>query len=215
MSHFYYNKYYRFSPKDKRYYIPLKSISVDVDRLKQEVDTLIGPLTELGYGITTAKEHVNEVPVRYNRYTGISNFNKLGERVLANGETDEQIVFWPKFLENSYMKELGDLFSKLINIPNPRVRLSSLSEEDFIDFHNDPHTPYRIHIALETHPDARWIFKKDPYQIEYIHQPADGVPVLIETGRTEHAVQIASPGRRVHLWYQFHGIVNPAILNTL
>lgn len=215
MSYYYYNKYYRYKRQDTRYYIPMTHVKVDVNRLKQEVQSLIGPLTELGYGITTSKKFVNEVPYRFDRHTGISKFNKFGERILPTGEKDEDVVFWPSILEQSYMKELGDLFSEMIQIPNPRVRLSMLDEDQFIDFHNDPHTPYRIHIALETHSDAVWMFKNEAGAVEQIHQPADGTPVIIETGRIEHAVKLLSPGKRIHLWYQFHGMISEEILSLM
>jgi len=214
MSFYYHNKYYRYKHQDKRYYIPMTQLKVDVERLKQEVQSLIGPSAELGCGITTSKEYVNEVPFRFDRHIGISKLNKFGERILPTGERDEDIVFWPSILEKSYMKELGELFSNIIKIPNPRVRLSVLDKDQFINFHSDPHTPYRIHIALETHSNAVWMFKNELGDIEQIHQPADGVPVIIETGRTEHAVKLLSPGRRMHLWYQFHGVISDEVLSN-
>jgi hypothetical protein len=215
MTKFYYNKYYSRKGNDNRFYIPLKSVKVDLNKLRNEVNTIIKPESG-GYGITTAVDYVKEYPCNFKRYSSISYLNSEGERILPCGRRDEEIIHWPDIFDNSYIKELGNIFSELINIKNPRVRLSC--QPGSIDYHNDPHTPYRIHIAIESNPDAIWKFKEKCGTEHSIYQPADGVPVLIETGITKHAVIMpARPviPRRVHLWYQFHDIISDEILKSL
>lgn len=212
MSDFYYQKYYSHRGQDRRFYIPLENHRVDIERLRYEVDTVVRP-TETGtYGLTTSKNYIDEVPQDWKRYSQASQLDSLGERRLESGERDEDIVYWPKELHGSYIQELGYKFSDLLQIKDPRARLS-LQTNTVV--HNDPHTPYRIHIALETDPSILWLFFDENNRIHPIHQPANGVPVLIETGITRHSVKIpkSSQKTRMHLWYQFHGLVKDSVLS--
>lgn len=212
MSNFYYNKYYSRKGSDRRFYIPLPQYKVDLQKLSNEVFSEIKPYKAGDYGITTSLQHVNE-DYDFKRYSGISHFNAEGERLLGSGERDEDIVYWPKKLANSYMKELADIFSDAIGIKNPRVRMSVNAT---ISSHSDPHTPYRIHIALMTDPLILWHFREANGNMHSIHQPADGIPVLIETGITEHGVSIPHDKvnrKRIHLWYQFHDILSDEVLS--
>lgn len=218
MSDFYWKKYYQHKGSDSRFYIPLQSIKVDVARLKNEIYQHIhvkNVYSNRGYAITTTPSYINETPFNPYRYCRSYYMNSTGECFLPSGDKDEDVVYWPTVFENSYMKELGEIFSDIIKIDKPRVRMSI---QTHFRHHKDPHTPYRIHIALESYPEAVWNFK-DKNNIEYeIYQPADGTPVLVETGTHDHSVvikKIDPPIRRVHLWYQFHGIISDDILKNL
>ncbi len=83
-----------------------------------------------------------------------------------------------------------------------------------ISYHYDEHTPYRIHIALKTSPDTIWRFKENG-KITEIHQPADGIPVLIKTNSLEHSVFIPIETERVHLWYQYHHEISNEVLEKI
>lgn len=213
MSNFYYQKYYRSRGQDRRFYIPLLNHRVNIDLLRKEVETIIKPIEHGSYGLTTSKDYTDETPHNWRRYSQISRLDSLGERKLESGERDEDIVYWPKELQGSYIQELGYKFSDLLKIKDPRVRMSLQATTGI---HNDPHTPYRIHIALETDPSILWLFIDENNKAHQIHQPADGVPVLIETGITRHSVMIPRNAKknRIHLWYQFHGLVSDNILSN-
>lgn len=217
MTLFYHNKYYSRKNSDNRFYIPLSKIKVDLDKLRYEAYSVIkvDPIKNQGYGITTTSQYVSEYPYNFKRYSGISYLNEQGERILETGERDEELIHWPEVLQNSYIKELGDIFSDLIKIKNPRVRMSVSAG---IEFHSDPHTPYRIHIALESNPNCVWKFKEINGTVHTIYQAADGIPVLIETGLTKHSVvKVNDPTapQRIHLWYQFHDIISDEVLRNL
>lgn len=212
MTDFYYDKYYKNRSGNRRAFIFMTEHKIDLERLRNEVEMFLGPLKG-GYGVTTTKEYINENPPDYRRFNTISAFDEFGERRYPGGERDEDITCWPSVLENSYMKELGDTFSDLLKIYNPRVRMSVGNK---IPFHTDPHTPYRIHIALEAYPDSVWVFRHKDGTEETIFQPADGIPALVETGETAHSVKMLGEHRnRIHLFYQFHGVVSDEILSRL
>jgi hypothetical protein len=213
MTYFYDKKYYSRKGIDNRFYIPLYSIPVDLERLREEVAAIPTLNKPSCYGLTTSIKYIDEVPVNFNRYSSISTLNSQGERILPDGERDEEIVHWPVPLRNSYIKKLGDVFSELVQIKTPRVRMSVDAR---VDYHNDPHTPYRIHIAINSNPEAVWKFRETNGTEHIIYQPADGNPVLIETGKTQHAVTRNlndDTNKRVHLWYQFHDIISDEILS--
>lgn len=197
------------------FYIPLKQFKVDLIRLQSEIDLFVHPVNYQDYGITTSEKMVDNYDFRV--YTGVSAPDKNGIRKLKTGERDWDIVYWPKVLENSYIKELSDTFSELIQVYKPRCRMSKLYGFDswnVIDYHHDEHTPYRIHIALKTTPGSVWRFRKNG-EVTEIHQPADGVPVLIKTDTVEHSVFIPKGTHRTHLWYQYHQQVSNNILEKL
>ena len=213
MTHFYDKKYYSRKGIDDRFYIPLHAISVDLERLRAEVNLIPTLNRPSCYGLTTSIKYIDEDPVNFSRYSSVSSLNSHGERILSGGERDEEVVHWPALLRNSYIKELGDMFSELVQIKTPRVRMSVQSRADY---HNDPHTPYRIHIAIDSTPDSVWKFRETNGIEHVIYQPADGIPVLIETGKTQHCVtrnSINDVHKRVHLWYQFHDIISDEILS--
>lgn len=197
------------------FYIPLKNIFVDIERLTTEIDKFVKPNNFQDYGITTSEKMLDNYDFR--KYTGVSSPDKNGIRRLKTGEYDWDIVYWPKILENSYMRELSDKFSDLIKINKPRCRMSRLFGSETwneISYHYDEHTPYRIHIALKTNPNTIWRFRENE-KITEIHQPADGIPVLIKTNSVEHSVFIPVGTERMHLWYQYHHEISNEVLEKI
>jgi hypothetical protein len=198
------------------FYIPL-NFKVDVDRLNREVGMYIRPVRG-DFGITTTKELANNLKFDFRQHRGWSYADENGQRRLESGELDTDIVHWPLKLNGSYIKEVGLMISKLVGVDNPRVRLSRYFDEEVesgIRYHVDPHTPFRIHIALKTNPTAIWKFRTHDEVYYDIHQPADGTPVFIEVNKTSHAVQVPAGIERVHLWYQFHQPIDPAVLAAI
>jgi hypothetical protein len=121
-------------------------------------------------------------------------------------------------LENSYLRELGDYFANLFKVNSYRVRcsyLNNVSEDAEFKLHNDPHTPYRLHICLKTDPSIKWLFVDKDTTQHYIHQPADGSPVLIETGTTQHQIVCPQNVTRMHLWFQYYKFIDLKLLNTI
>ena len=197
------------------FYIPLKQFRVDLDKLQKEIDYYVKPDKSKDYGITTTEKMVENYDFRF--YSGVSSKDKNGIRRLETGEFDWDVVHWPKVLENSYIKELSDKFSELIQVNKPRCRMSHIfgyNKCNEIPYHHDEHTPYRIHIALKTNPKAIWRFRENGVVTE-IHQPTDGVPVLIKTDTIEHSVSIPIGTWRTHLWYQYHHQISNDILKKL
>jgi hypothetical protein len=205
---------------------PLPNFKVDTDRLYSEMFHFWRPKINslaTSTSFTTAKKYVDDLDYDFFKYIGPSQFisKSLLLKKYPDGEIDQELIYWPKLLENSYMKELGEHFSNLFQIKNYRVRASYFNtwgaNEDFLatDLHADPHTPYRLHIALKTNPDVKWIFVDELGKTHYIHQLADGVPVLIETGNTKHQVKIPKNSIRIHLWFQYYENIDQTLLDNI
>jgi hypothetical protein len=202
------------------FYIKLPNIKVDCDRLLQEIKLLVNPdySKTLCYSLTTHADHVNDINYDFELFPGVLVPPDTKLKTLPSGHKDNEIIHWPKILENSYIQELSKIFCDDLGIPNARVRCSIINGTDdkhSIGFHTDPVAPHRIHIALQTTPKTHWMFKMINGEIIKIHQPADGVPVLVETGLTIHDIFVPSNTQRIHLWYQFHEHVNKNRFNEL
>lgn len=202
------------------FYIPITSIKIDTNRLLQEMLSFIKRhylnefargMIQHSYSFTTTAEHVNDPEYNFRKFTGIT-YGDVENRKTIDGVLDRDIVHWPDILQDSYMKEIGDQLSKLVGIPEYRVRGSIM--KPYVDFlynkHIDYHTPYRIHIALLTDPENFWFL--DDVKI---HQPADGVPVIIDTGKVAHSFCVPKDKLRIHFWYQFYQPIKQEILEQL
>lgn len=202
----------------KDYFIPMINIKVDLERIRKEIDYFVKPdysLQARSYGLTTSKEYVDDPNFDFRKHMAISSPDANGIRRLPGGELDSDVVLWPKIMEGSYIKYLGEMFSSFIKIPNPRCRMSVINGPFEIQSHVDEHTPYRIHICLDSDPGSNWFFKKPDDVHDMIHQPSSETPVLIETGTVEHSVKVEPGTFRMHLWYQFHSVVQPDIIQSL
>jgi len=202
------------------FYIPMVNTEVDIKRLKQEVDEYIQidyskPIKARSFGITTTKEFVNDPFFNFRKHQTISEPDANGVRRLPGGELDSDVTLWPKMLEGSYMKELTKTFNDILQLENPRVRLSVTNGPSKLALHYDEHTPYRVHICLQTGPGANWIFMEDSGMIDVIHQPCTPNPVLINAGTVMHGLDIPEGVQRIHIWYQYHKPVSREILNKL
>jgi hypothetical protein len=206
-------------------YNPLPNINVDIKRLYAEIFHFwkldFNTTSSSCVSFTTAKKYIDDSVYNFDRYHGISKFapgSKRLKKIYPDGEFDHNLVHWPKISENTYMKELGDYFAQMLNVTHYRCRVSYYNslDKDFVgELHNDPHTPYRIHIALKSDPAVKWILV-DKYNNTYdIYQPADGTPVLIETYPTQHQIIVPKNSVRIHLWFQYYNDIDQALLDNL
>jgi hypothetical protein len=204
-------------------YTPLPNIKIDIERLHAEIFYFWKPdfnSPDISTSFTTAKKYIDDSDYDFARYRGTSvfvpNTNRL--KVYPDGEFDQNLVHWPKILENTYMKELGDYFAQILNVTHYRCRASYYNslDKDFVgELHNDPHTPYRIHIALKSDPNVKWILVDEHSNTYDIHQPADSTPVLIETGTTQHQVIVPKNSVRIHFWFQYYNDIDQSVLDKL
>jgi hypothetical protein len=210
----------------RKIFSPLPNIKVDINRLYSEMlyywhPNLSSRATSASF--TTAKKYVDDLNCDFLKYTGAAYLLSKDSMVMKypDGEIDQELIYWTKLLENSYMKELGDRFANLLQVKNYRARASYMNTygliEDFPagDLHTDQHTPYRLHIALNTSLGVKWRFENEAGLTQYIHQPADGVPVLIETGKTKHQVIIPKDSIRIHLYYQYYEDIDQTLLDNI
>jgi hypothetical protein len=204
-------------------YRPLPNIKIDIERLTTEIFHFWKPNPngiENSTSLTTSEKYIDDLNYDFTLYRGPSEFvphTKL-LKVYSDGEFDQNLIHWPKILQNTYMKELGDYFAKILKVPCYRCRASYYNslEKDFIgELHNDPQTPYRIHIALKTDPNVKWIFVDKDNKTYDIHQPADNTPVLIETGTTQHQVIVPKNSIRTHIWFQYYNDIDQTLLDKL
>ena len=64
--------------------------------------------------------------------------------------------------------------------------------------HNDPHTPHRYHIPLQTDPNFNWIFSRNN-QLCKLHMPADGGVWYLNPVDLTHTVRHTGTVPRIHL----------------
>lgn len=201
------------------FYIPLTAFNIDLARIKYELAKYVKPKSG-SYAITTAKDLANVDEYDFTQFRGITHANINGVRVFETGEQDTDLIFYPRCLQGSYLQEVEQSITAYLGLSSPRIRISkfiggtSTHKSVYLDFHTDPHTPYRVHITLDVMPGVYWKFKTSEQEYK-IHQPADGVPVLIEVAETAHAVDIPIGCHRYHIWFQYHTPVSNELLNRL
>lgn len=159
----------------QRYY--RTAIRVDLDRLNQEVEQLAwNPETKLFRNQTSVQN--SDGSEDYLEGTG----SKPGEldNKWANLRSDLKGTWWETFFAG---------------LPWPvfRTRIMVMEPRSCYSIHKD--TSPRLHIALRTRPQAKFIFT-DPAEI--IHIPADGHIWWVDT-RHEHTAINASLEHRWHL----------------
>ena len=175
------------------------------------------PVKAQSFSLTTVRECVNDANYKFTRFQGITTRDATGVRRTPDGVLDSDIIHWPVILQDSYMKEVGDKIAAFLEMPSYRTRCSFISagEQAYpYPFHNDEHTPFRVHLALLTTPETNWLFKNNSNEIA-IHQPADGVPSLIDTGSVQHSFFVPANTIRIHFWYQYYQPVKQDILDKL
>jgi hypothetical protein len=203
-------------------FMPLPNFKFDPRRVLQEfihwakLEERTAKLQSESFSFTTIRECINETDYNFERFSGVSAWDASGVRRTKEGAVDSDIVHWPSILQNSYIKEIGENIASFLEIPLYRAR-GSLFRTGDADYtypaHRDRHTPFRVHLALATTPNTKWLFN-NTVDVS-IHQPTDGVPVLINTGSVQHSLLIPANTTRIHFWYQFYEPIKPDILDKL
>jgi hypothetical protein len=124
------------------------------------------------------------------------------EAMYDDGTGDRDFVHWHPSLIDSEIYNLKNRIADFFKINNRlRCRASFLPGYTKMGFHADPHTPWRVHINLQSGPGTRWIFRTlDPKEtVEWV-QPKDSV-WLIRTGDVQHSVEVAEGEVRWQLFY--------------
>lgn len=205
---------------DKHYSVRLVRHPVDVNRLLNEVMMFIKPdlNNSICYSITTDDESQNDLEYQFRKYQGFLKPPVPGKTYLPTGDLDTEIIYWPQSTQGSYIKELSKKFDLLLGLKNPRVRASVVHGTDEINgigFHQDQIAPHRVHIALQTTKETLWKFLNKNKTTTLLHQPADGIPVLLEVGETIHDIYVPKNTTRIHLWFQYHQHVSNDIWKQL
>jgi hypothetical protein len=199
------------------FFIPLTDITIDTDRLRNEVFRYIRPVQH-DYGLTCIKEDSESNNFNFRKFSGIRKPSS-NKYLLPSGHLDTDVIYWPKILQGSYIEQVALEITNLLELSPPRCRLSYFNNRDYpfnIGYHYDNHTPYRVHIALKTTPECIWKYRWGPEQEEHeLHQPILNNPVLINTGAMQHAVYVPKNHSRLHLWYQYHGTPRQELINNL
>jgi hypothetical protein len=185
------------------FYIPLVDLQFDIDKIRKELDTIVKPPMG-GTAITTTYEEAEKEKYDFSKFRSITKNDAYGVRRFITGEQDADLVYYPSCLKGSYIQTVEEMISEYLGLSFPRVRISKFigGSPEFkqvdLSYHTDPHTPYRVHIALNSSSDIFWKFRSN--DAEYIiNQPANGMPVLIEVANTQHSVEIPFGKFRYHI----------------
>lgn len=201
------------------FYIPLVDLKFDIDRIRNELEVIVKPPMG-GTAITTTLTESKKDVYDFSQYRSITKLDEYGVRRFPTGEADTDLVYYPKCLEYSYIRTVEETISKYIGLDKPRIRISKFiggsAEFKAVDlsYHTDPHTPYRVHIALNSAYDVDWYFKNATGEYK-INQPANGIPALVEVAQTEHSVRIPFGKFRYHIWFQYHKPVSKEFLDLV
>ena len=206
--------------KKMNHYIPLVELKVDVQRIKKEIMDIVKPKQFGSFALTVTEQLAQLEEYDFMSYMGITTEDDEGVRRFADGKVDTDLIYYPKSLEGSYIQEVEQRVSKYLGLGSPRVRMSMTKNnnttviKELLPYHLDPHTTYRVHVALVTSPGTTWEFKSGDVETS-VHQPVDGVPVLIDTETVLHAVKIDSNSTRFHFWLQYHKHLDPEKFHSI
>jgi hypothetical protein len=119
-----------------------------------------------------------------------------------NDVSDRIFTHWHPDLIGSEMFNLKNRIAYYLKVSDQlRCRVSFIHGSKTINFHSDPHTPWRVHINLKSGPATRWFFRTlDPVETIEWAQPAGSV-WLVRTGNVQHSVEVAENETRWQLFY--------------
>lgn len=148
---------------------------IDLPRLKAEAHTLLYDHSNGVYH--TQRSLQTDGSANWNSSTGSQ--PNIDESVWDQLHPDLANTWWQEFFDTLPLKVY-------------RARLLTIQSRTCYSIHSD-RTP-RIHIAIDTHPQARFIFTTPP---AIRHIPADGHPWWVDT-REEHSAMNGSLKPRIH-----------------
>jgi hypothetical protein len=120
-----------------------------------------------------------------------------------NGVADKDLIHWHPDMIDTEMHRLASRIKEYLGIDyNLRCRLSVSHGQVEIDRHLDPHTPWRVHVALDSGSESHWTFYDEVGSTDSIKwkQPKDTV-WLVRTGDVQHSVFVPSGEYRLQLFY--------------
>lgn len=126
--------------------------------------------------------------------------NNLEARYNDN-TSDRSLTHWHPALVGSEMFNLKTRIASYLQIPDQLRCRCSFMQGYNASFHADPHTPWRVHVALKSGANTRWLFRtlNSDNIIEWV-QPTDSV-WLIRTGDVQHSVEVGQDDVRWQLFY--------------
>lgn len=124
------------------------------------------------------------------------------ESLYDDGVSDEDLIHWHPTLIGSEIYNLKNRIADFLKIDNQlRCRASFLHSGTQMNFHTDPHTPWRVHVNLKSGDKTSWLFRTvNPTEIIEWVQPKNSV-WLIRTGDVQHSVRVAEGETRWQLFY--------------
>ena len=135
---------------------------------------------------------------RFAKYTGQHNL------LLADNVTEGMFLYRLAEVKNTYLSTIMDnviaYHQYTHGTPfNGRAQIVwSLAGLCDYPLHNDPHTPHRYHIPLQTDPNFNWIFVHDD-ELCKLHMPADGGIWYLNPVELTHTVRHTGTTPRIHL----------------
>lgn len=124
------------------------------------------------------------------------------EGLYDNGVSDRSFTHWHPNLAGSELFNLKNRIANFLQINDQiRCRASFMHGYKKINFHADPHTPWRVHVNLKPDSGTRWFFRTlNPSKTIQWVQPTESV-WLIRTGDVQHSVEVQENETRWQLFY--------------
>jgi hypothetical protein len=124
------------------------------------------------------------------------------EAFYSTGSSDKDFIYWHPDLIDGEIYRLNNKIAEHFDIDNNlRCRASFCRGSNKVNFHSDPHTPWRVHVNLKSNNGATWRFRslESDETIEWI-QPLDSL-WLIRTGNVQHSIEVDQDDIRWQLFY--------------
>ena len=135
---------------------------------------------------------------RFSKYTGQHN------ALLADNVNESMFLFRLNEIKDTYLSAIMDnviAYHKATYgtdfIGRCQIIWSLAGVCDY-PLHNDPHTPHRYHIPLQTDLNFNWIFVQDD-KLCKLHMPADGRIWYVNPVKLTHTVRHTGTVPRIHL----------------
>lgn len=167
-------------------YVEKLSLSVDINKLKNECDSLLKTVP--------LHEHEKQICLMHSAncqnkwYDGTGSLSKKYSHATIPSEKSFNIV--NEELKGSYIEDILKNLSKMYTIH--RARLMMLYPKSCYSWHRD--VSKRIHIAVNTNENCRLVFEQGSF-----HIPADGYAYLTDTTQFHSAFNGSLTDSRLHL----------------
>jgi len=135
---------------------------------------------------------------RFGKYTGQHN------SLLDNNVSEGMFLYRLAEIKNTYLSVIMD---NVISYHRRTYNTDFVGRSQIVwslaglcdyPLHNDPHTPHRYHIPLQTDPNFNWIFVQNE-KLCKLHMPADGGIWYLNPVELTHTVRHTGTVPRIHL----------------